>query len=171
VSDPIALTEQYVVRADTARLMARAFVNERLRLRRTWIFFGLMYPLMTIFVLWGMDPRFRLVVRVAWALVFAIVPLAILMVGLAVLSYVLTMRAARLRLFEGAVLESGFSADALFFKGPLSESRIPYAAIVSVKRQGDFVFLRQIGINVVSVFPHELFPDDKFAQINRATRK
>jgi len=66
------------------------------------------------------------------------------------------------------VLESGFGVNAMVLRGPLSESRIDYAAVRSLTRHGEFVFLRQRGVPVVSVFPRELFPDDAIARINAA---
>ena len=168
MSESVAFTERFVADAGTARRLARAFVSERLRLRRIWILFGLVLLVMAAILILGMDPDFRLGVRVAWALIFATVPTTLLIAGFAALAYALTLRGARVRLFDGAVLESGFGANAMVLRGPLSESRIDYAAVTSATRHGDFVFLRQRGIPVVSVFPRELFPDDAIARINAA---
>jgi hypothetical protein len=168
MSESVAFTERFVADPGTARRLASAFAAERLRNRRIWILFGLVLLVMAAILLLGMDPDFRLGARVAWALIVAIVPTTLLIAAFAALAYVLTLRGARVRLFDGAVLESGFGVNAMVLRGPLSESRIDYAAVRSLTRHGEFVFLRQRGVPVVSVFPRELFPDDAIARINAA---
>jgi hypothetical protein len=150
--------------------MARAFVVHRFRLVRVRILLGLFYLCMTILLLSGMDPDFRLRVRIAWALLLALVPLGVIVVAGAVLVYVVGQRNVGRRLVEGSILESGFGEDALVIKSPWSESRIRYSGITSVERRGDFVFLRQVGMPVVNVFPAPVFPDEAIARIRAAAR-
>jgi hypothetical protein len=69
------------------------------------------------------------------------------------------------RVFPGAVLESGFGEDALVLRNPVSESRISYKAIRSVTPRGDFIFMRQHGVPLTSVFPRALFPREAIERI------
>jgi hypothetical protein len=79
------------------------------------------------------------------------------------------VRSARVRVFPGAVLESGFGADALVLRNPLSESRVSYRAIKSVTPRGDFIFMRQHGVPMVGAFPRALFPDEAIARMARSS--
>jgi hypothetical protein len=164
MSGEIALTERFVVRADTAPTIARAFVADRLRARRLWLAFGIVEVLMAAVLVAGFDPELGLGLRIFWALAYALVPTSALL-GLMLLSMrVTTERNIRKRLPAGAVMESGFGADAFVVRGPLSESRITYASITSVTRRGGVVFLRQVGVPLLNAFPGELFPE---AEIDR----
>jgi hypothetical protein len=170
MSEPIAFTERFVVRADTGQMMARVWLADRLRTKRLWVLLTLIYLCVAAILLSGMDPDFRLWVRIVWAAIFALVPLAILVAALAVMVYVMTLRNARTRLVVGSLLEAGFGPDALVVKNPLSESRIRYDGITSVRRRGEFVLLRQVGMPVTSVYPAALFPDDALDRIRAAAR-
>jgi hypothetical protein len=170
VSETIAFTERFVVRADTGRRLARVWLADRLRTPRLWILLSLMCLLMVYVFSAGMDPGYRLGVRLVWAAVYALVALAILVGAMSFVIYRLTLRNARIRLPAGSLLESGFGPDALVVRSPLSESRIRYDAITSVRRRGDFVLLRQAGLPTVSIHPAELFPDGAVERIRAAAR-
>jgi len=170
VSEPIPFTERFVARADTARSMAKVFVADRLRTRRLLIFFGIYYVLMTIVIVGGLDADLELGARVFWALVYAVVPLALIIGAVVLIMYTATTRNVGKRITEGTVLESGFGTDALVLRSPLSESRITYASITTLKQRGDFVFLGQIGVPLSSGLPRELFPDTAIERIRAAMR-
>lgn len=169
MSEQISFTERFVARADTPRRMARAFVRERHRSPALWILYLLVLLTFAALVLTGMDPSFGLGTRLVWAVVFALVPTAIVVAAVSVLAYVVTVRGARVRLFEGAVLESGFGAESFVLRNPVAESQISYRAIKSLRAHGEHVFLRQHGVAIISVYPRELFPDDALERVRSAT--
>ncbi len=87
----------------------------------------------------------------------ALIPTFLLVIFYSTIGYVRVSRSAQMRVFPGAVLESGFGDNALVLRNPMSESRISYQAITSVVPDGEFVFLRQRGLPLISAFPRALF--------------
>jgi hypothetical protein len=118
----------------------------------------LFLALFTLIFLTSMDSSFSMGKRLFWAIVFALVPTLILAVFFSALGYYRVARSAQVRVFPGAVLESGFGEDALVLRNPMSESRIRYESVRSVATRGDFIFMRQHGVPMISVFPRALFP-------------
>ena len=117
-----------------------------------------------------MDERFSLESRLAWALIFALAPTLVVAGCFAALGYVRTLRGARFRLYDGAVLRSGFGDGAMVLRNPLSTVRIRYEGIQSVTARGDVVFVRQQGVPLLGVYPRELFPDAAIERIRGAHR-
>jgi hypothetical protein len=150
--------------------MARAYLTWRHRQWKPWVLYTLLLVLFTGTFLIGMDRRYGLATRLGWSLVFAIVPTLLLVALVNALTYRMTARGARIRLPEGSVLETTFDDDDFVVSGPLSVQRIRYRGVQSVHRQGDFVFLRQVGTNVVNAFPGEVFPDEAVDRIRAAAR-
>ena len=168
MSEEIASTRRFVATADTPVRLARAFVAWRLRQWKPWVQYALVLLVFTTVFLSGMDRRFSLPTRIGWSLVFAILPTLVLVALFNLVTYLRTARAARVRLPEGSVLEATFGDDDFEVSGPLSDLRIRYRAVESVRRHGDFVFLRQVGTNVVNAFPGEVFPEEAVARIRAA---
>ena len=108
--------------------------------------------------------------QVFWALVFALVPTLILVVWAAAIGYRATVRGSRLRLFNGAVLESGFGEDEMVLRNPIASVRMAYTGIKSITARGGFVFMQQHGSPLFTVYPRELFPDEAIDRILRARR-
>ena len=170
MTDEIPFEQTFVATAETKRQLASAFVAERHRKWQLWLLYALVAVTLALLLLLGMDESFSIRVRLAWAVGVALAFTFVLAVLFATLAYVVTLRSARTRLFEGAVLESGFGSDDFVLRGELASSRISYRAVKSIKAHGDYVFLRQHGVPVVSVFPRALFPDEAIEGISRATR-
>lgn len=166
----IGYTHRFVASSDTSRKSARAFLGHALRTRRQWVFYLLVLALFTVVLMSGMDPRLGLGSQITWAAVFALLPTLIVAFSLVAISYVRMVRGSRLRLFEGAVLESGFGEDEMVFRNPIAAVRISFRGIKSLTARGDFVFMQQHGVPVVGIYPRELFPDDAIDRILRATR-
>jgi hypothetical protein len=166
----VPYTHRFVADSETGRQMARAFVGHAHRMKRQWMAYALFLALFALIFLVGMDVRLSLQTRLFWAVVFALVPTVLLAVLISLLGYVRLIRGARVRVFPGAVLESGFGEDALVLRNPVSEVRINYAAIKSVTRHGEFVFMRQLGVPLTSIFPQALFPEDAIVRITRPDR-
>jgi hypothetical protein len=119
------------------------------------------------------DERYGAATRVLWGLVYALVPtLGICGFGLGV-SHLLNRRSFRRRLREGVVLESGIGERVLVLRGPWAESTLSFDGIASVRSSGNWVFLQQIGVPLLSVWPAELFPPADLARLERSveTRK
>jgi hypothetical protein len=159
-TEPIPFTYRFVASPDTGRRMARALIGHAHRMRRQWIVYLLILMLFTLIIVTGMDSSDSLRKRLFWAIVFALVPTVLVGVFFSVLGYFRVARSAQVRVFPGAVLESGFGEDALVLRNPMSESRISYQAIRSVTPRGDFIFMRQHGVSLISVFPRALFPGE-----------
>jgi hypothetical protein len=168
-SEPIPYTYRFVASPDTGRKMARALIGHAHRMKRQWIFYSLILALFTLIIVTGMDSSYSLGKRLFWAIVFALVPTLLLAAFFSVLGYFRVARSAQVRVFPGAVLESGFGEDALVLRNPLSESRISYRAIRSITPRGDFIFMRQHGVPLTSVFPRALFPREAIERIPRSS--
>ena len=101
---------------------------------------------------------------------YALPPTIFLAVVDTVLSYVVTVRAARPRLFYGAVLESGFGAAEMVLRNPLESGRFSYIGIKSVKVRGEFVFIAKARVPVLAAIPRQLFPPHAVHRIALASR-
>lgn len=166
----ISYTNRFVANAGTRREIARAFVGHAQRMRGTWLFYLLVLVLFAVISVSGMDTRFGLRTRVAWSILYAIVPTAVVAALIATIGYLRTYRGSRLRLFEGAALESGFGENEMILRGPLAEVRLSYQGIRSITARRNFVFMRQHGSPLVSVYPRELFPDEALERILHTKR-
>lgn len=168
MDEEIPYQYRYVATEATSREMARAFVDHLFRRRQAWLFLAAILLVFAAILLIGMDTSFSLGARIGWSLLFAVVPTVVLALAIALLSYVRTLKAARTRIFDGAVIESGFGSEELVLRNPVASSRIQYRAIRSVTARGHQVFLRQHGVPLVAVFPRSLFPDEAIARISSA---
>lgn len=167
MDEEILYQHRYVATAGTVRAMARAFVDHLFRVRRTWLFLALVWVLFAGVFLLGMDSSYSLRTRLGWSVALGLVPTVVLVLALAALSYVRTIRSARTRVFDGAVLESGFGTDEFVFRNPVASSRTRYSVVRSIDVRGDHVFVRQHGVPLVAIYPRELFPDEAVEQMRR----
>ncbi|MDQ3028524.1 MAG: hypothetical protein M3R09_00530 [Actinomycetota bacterium] len=170
MTEPIEYTNRYVADADKRRRFARAYVGYAHRPRGVWVFHAGVLMLFAMILGSGIDPRYGLGTRVAWGLVWATIPTSVIALCLAALVYLRALRDAKVRLYDGAVIESGFGEREMVSRSPRSSSRLNYQAIGSVTPRGDFVFLRLHGVALVSVYPRELFPDDAMERIRQSGR-
>lgn len=172
MAEDITFTHRFVAGPDTRRQMARAFVGHAQRMRSTVVVYLSCLTAFSVLMLTGMGAGFSLPTRLFWSVVYALVPTLAVAALISTVGYVRTLRGARIRLFPGAVIESGFGEDELVLRGPVSETRLNYRAVKSLVSRGEFVFLQQHGLAVVSIFPRALFPDEAVARIraHSATR-
>ncbi|HSE10353.1 MAG TPA: hypothetical protein VLB29_16950 [Nocardioidaceae bacterium] len=170
--EQIAYTNRFVASPSTGRSMARAFVRHGLTMRSQVVFYAGFFALCVLMwmVLFDEDSA-SLGARVFWASVLAGVTTLALAVLVAVLGYVRTVRGARITLFPGAVVESGFGDGQMLLRNPLAESKISYRSVRTIKARGDFVFLRHRASPIVAIYPRALFPDDVIAHIRAAARQ
>lgn len=169
MTEVISYTHRFVADSGTRKKAARAFVGHAQRMRSVWVFYAFLLTLFAVILSSGMDAKFGLGTRAVWGLVYAILPTSVLAAFIAVVGYLRTFRGAKLRLFDGAVLESGFGEHEMVLRNPLAASRLSYRGVESITARGDFVFMRQHGIALVGVYPRELFPDDVFERILQTT--
>jgi hypothetical protein len=165
MAEDIAFTHRFVAGPDTRRQMARAFVDHVQRMRRMRVIYLLCLSAFTVIMWTGLDDGLAPGARLSWSVAYALVPTLLAALLFAAAGYVSTLRGARMRLFPGAVIESGFGEDELVLRGPVSETRLSYRAVRSLVSRGEFVFLQQHGLAVVSIFPRALFPDEAIARI------
>lgn len=172
MAEEIQYTHRFVARPATGRKMAGAFVRHALTMRSQLLFFAGFLGL--CFLMWMVlfdEDSATLGARVLWATVLAAVATAALALLVAVISYVRTLSGARVRLFPGAVVESGFGEEEMLLRNPLVESRVSYRSVQSLRARGDFVFLRHRGAPVIAIYPRELFPDEMIARILEVARQ
>lgn len=167
MTDEIPYTHRFVANSDTAKTIARALQIYAHRLKGRWIFYSLILVLFSLLIMAGWRSG-SIGAQIFWAIVFALVPTAILAVWAAAIGYFATVRGSRLRLFDGAVLESGFGEEEMVLRNPIASARLAYAGIKSVTARGKFVFMQQHGVPLLSVYPRELFPDEAIDRILRA---
>ena len=151
----------------TRRELATAFLRWFATQPRTWLLVDLFWVFFALLLFSGMDDGHSVGARVFWSLVFALVPTVLLAVLLGTMIYVRTLRGARLRVYAGAVLETGFGERTLVLRNPVESSRQDYRTIRSVKAHRDHVFIRRVGPAPVAVWPRALFPDEEIARIRR----
>lgn len=167
MTEDIPYTHRFVANSDTAKTIARAIQFYAHRLKGRWIFYGLILVLFALLIM-GIWRSGSIGAQVFWAIVFALVPTTILAVWTAVISYLATVRGSRLRLFNGAVLESGFGDEEMVLRNPIASVRLAYIGIKSVTARGNFVFMQQHGAPFLNAYPRELFPDEAIDRILRA---
>ncbi len=167
MSEPeaIPLTERYVVPPDGRRRLAWASVRFTL----------LVAPGQRVF--YGLIVAFALVVQTleGWrpvgpaagsALQVVVVGLVLSFVWATTVGFSQTYHSTRHRFPEGAVLESGFGADAFVLRVPTGDVRVPVEGLRRVRPRGDFVFISTDGLGGHAIFPRALFPDDQVARLN-----
>jgi len=167
MTEEIPYTHRFVANSDTAKTIARARQLYAHRLKVRWIFYSLILVLFALLIMSGWRSG-SIGAQVFWALVFALVPTLILVVWAAAIGYLATVRGSRLRLFNGAVLESGFGEEEMVLRNPIASVRMAYTGIKSVTARGSFVFMQQHGAPLFTVYPRELFPDEAIDRILRA---
>ncbi len=72
----------------------------------------------------GIDSRYGLGTRAVWGVVWATIPTSVLALLLASLVYLRTVRDAKFRLYDGAVVESGFGEHEMVLRNPLASLRL-----------------------------------------------
>jgi hypothetical protein len=121
------------------------------------------------------DERDGTAARVEWGFVYGLAFTSCVYAGVFGLGHLLNRRAYR-RLFRaGKVLEVGFGEQTLLLRGALQETTLSFHALISVKRTGDWVTIKHVGVTIpqVSLWPAELFPPEDLGRLRRAieTRK
>lgn len=152
----------------TRRDLATAFLRWFATQPRTWLLVDLFWVFFALLLFSGMDDGYSVGARVVWSLVYALVPTVLLAVLLGAMVYVRTLRGARLRVYAGAVLESGFGEHTLVLRNPVESSRQDYRTIRSIKAHRDHVFIRRVGLAPVAVWPRALFPDEEIERVRRS---
>ena len=167
-TEDIAYDHRFVASADTRKMFARAFLGHVYRTRRLWIFYCLVLVLFTVLLMGDVSAATS--GRLFWAIVFALVPTLIIAAWVSTVSYLKMVRGSRLRLFNGAVLESGFGESEMVFRNPIASVRMSYKGVKSVNTRGPFVFMQMHGSPVLAMYPRELFPDAAIDRILAARR-
>jgi hypothetical protein len=164
----IAYSHRFVSSSDTRKRFARAFLGHVYRTRRLWVFYFLVLVLFTV-LLMG-DVSSSMSGRPFWAIAFALLPTLIIAAWVSTVSYLKIVRGSRLRLFDGAVLESGFGESEMVFRNPIASVRMSYMGVKSITARGSFVFMKTHGSPVLAMYPRELFPDAAIDRILAARR-
>lgn len=168
--EDVAYRYRFVATDRTRRDLARAFVGWLFAQPRIWLVLDVLWMCLGVILFLGMDEeRFSTGTRVVWALVYALALTAVFAALLGALGYVQTVRGARIRVHDGAVLETGFGEHTLVLRNPVESSRQDYRTIRSIKVRGNHVFIRRVGVGPVAVWPRALFPDQEIDRVHRAT--
>jgi ABC-type sugar transport system permease subunit len=164
------MTGRWVATRYSAGQAAGAFLRLTLVRPVWWLFVTGIELALALLIGLSFDDRYGVTVRVLWGTVYALVPtLGIVVVALG-LSYLLNRRRFRQRLREGVVLEAGIGAHFLVLRSPWAQTTLSFDGLASVRTQGQWVFLQQIGSPVLSVWPAELFPPAELAQLKRSVQ-
>ena len=158
--EPIPYQYRWVAGADTAKQMGRAFLSHLHRRPLIWVAYLLILVLFGTIIFVGYEDYLSVGARIFGAVLFGMVPTLILIAALLTMVYQRTVRGARLRLFDGAELRSGFGEDAFVFSNPIASSRMAYRAVQRVDVEEPFVFVRYDGNPMTAIYPRELFPDE-----------
>jgi len=168
IEEEVAYRYRFLATDRTRRDLARAFVGWLFAQPRIWLVLDVFWICIAVLLFLGMDEeRFSTGTRVLWAVVYALVLTMALAAFLGALAYVQTVRSARIRVHDGAVLESGFGERTLVLRNPVESSRQDYRAIRSIKVRGDHVFIRRVGLAPVAIWPRALFPDEEVERVRR----
>lgn len=168
--EDVAYRYRFVATDRTRRDLARAFVGWLFTQPRIWLVLDVLWTCLAVILFLGMDAeRFSTGTRVVWAAIYALVLTAAFAGLLGALGYVQTVRGARIRVHDGAVLESGFGEHTLVLRNPVESSRQDYRTIRSIKARGDHVFIRRVGLAPVAIWPRALFPDEEVERVRRST--
>lgn len=166
--EDVAFRYRFVATDRTRRDLARAFVRWLFAQPRTLLILDVFWVCAAVILFVGMDEeRFSTGTRVLWSVLYALVPTVALAVLLGALAYVQTVRGSRIRVHDGAVLESGFGEHTLVLRNPVESSRQDYRTIRSIKVHGDHVFIRRVGLAPVAIWPRALFPDEEIERVRR----
>ena len=166
--EDVAFTYRFVATDRTRRDLAGAWMRWFFAQPRTWLILDAFWMCSAVILFLGMDEeRFSTGTRLVWSLLYALVPTIALAGLLGLLAYVHTVRAARIRVHDGALRESGFGEHTLVLRNPVESSRQSYRTIRSIKARGDHVFIRRVGIAPVAVWPRALFPDEEIERVHR----
>ncbi|MFC5731676.1 MULTISPECIES: hypothetical protein [Nocardioides] len=151
------MTERWVARRDSANQAAWAFLKLTLRRPAWWVYVAVVELLLALGLGYSFGDRSGMATRVVWGPVFAVVPtLGIAAVGLGV-GYFLNRRMFGQRLREGAVFEAGIGERSLALRGPWADCELSFDGLAWVRSSGDWVFLKQKGSPVISVWSAALF--------------
>ncbi len=171
MTEDIPFANRFVAGPNTRRDVARASMSYSLHRKVLWVAPLVSVLPFSLLLFSGMDSEYSLSFRLFWAPIFALVPALLLAAMLtpliAILSYRITLKGSKARLYEGAVLETGFGEDEWVSRTPLAAARTSYRAIKGVSVRGQFVFLRIHGLAQAVMWPRELFPDPAIQHIQR----
>jgi hypothetical protein len=170
MTEDISYTHRFVANSDTGKRFARAILGRTHRMKRQWIAFSLVLVIFTLMLSSGLPWSVSLGSRIVWAAGFALVPTIIFAVLNTAMRYVQMVRTSKVRLYNGAILETGFGEEEMVVRTPTSSGRMAYRGMKSVTARGDFVFLKHHGLSIVAAYPRELFPDEAIDRILRFQR-
>lgn len=166
--EDVAYRYRFVATDRTRRDLARAFVRWLLVQPRIWLILDVFWMCTAVILFVGMDDQpFSTGTLVAASLLYALVPTTVLAALLGAIGYGSSVRGARIRVHDGAVLESGFGERTLVLRNPVESSRQGYRTIRSIKARGDHVFIRRVGLAPVAIWPRALFPDEEIERVRR----
>ncbi len=165
-AEALGYQHAFVADAGTASAMARASIFPKPPWRFTA---GYVVVLGVLFYLSYSGTPHSVGYRIWASLFYAIVVTVFAACLLAGFIFIVVHRNARLRVFDGAVLRSGFSEDSFVTSNPVTSTRWSYEGVRFVVR-GDFVILRPRG-GAWTIFPRALFPDEALAQIRASNRQ
>ena len=167
--EAVAYRYRFVATDRTRRDLGRAFVGWLFVQPRIWLVLDVLGTCLAVILFLGMDEeRFSTGTRVVWSVIYALVLTVVFAAFLGALAYVQTVRSARIRVHDGAVLESGFGERTLVLRNPVESSRQDYRTIRSIKARGDHVFIRRVGLAPVAVWPRALFPDEEIERVRHS---
>lgn len=166
--EEVPFTYRIVATDRTRRDLAHASLSWFYTQPVTWLALNVLWMCIAVILFAGMDDkRFSLGTRLLWSLLYAIVPTLLVAAARGAMIYLRTLGAARIRVHDGAVLESGFGEHTLVLCNPVESSRQHYRTIRSITARGDHVFIRRAGLAPVAVWPRALFPDEEIERVRR----
>lgn len=167
MTEDIPYTHRFVANSDTGKRFAIAILGRAHRMKRQWFSYSLVLVIFTMMLISGTRGSVGLGGRFVWSTVIALVPTLIVVVLVEAIRYRQMVRASNVRLFNGAVLETGFGEEEMVIRTPTSSGRMAYRGLKSVTARGDSVFLKHHGLSIVAAYPRELFPDEAIDRIHR----
>ena len=159
------LTRTWVASRTSARDATRTFYGWVLRRPRFWTIVLLLWVLLSLLLALTFEGDPSTTTRAIFGPALGLVAMVPVVAGVFALQYRMTVRRMGLRLAEGTVLESGFGADAVRVRGPLSDNVLIREGIDSVKVVGSWVLIRQRGVPLVGLWPAALFPPEELERL------
>lgn len=150
---------RWVASETDARTAAFALVRMQTGTRRFWVVLAVLFVVGCLIGLTMAPPLASLVIGALYA--------AGLGALIVVLTYVRARRSNAKRIPAGTVVEGEVSDEAITFRHPLASTTFPFAAIISVRTVGEWVFVRQVG-GACTALPRDLFPSSDWARVRAA---
>jgi hypothetical protein len=161
-------TRRWVATSESARQAAGAFLGLTVRQKRIWVIVALAELVLACLLALSFADDTSWVARVVWGPVYALVPTLVLAATGLGLAHVLNVRRFRRRIPEGVVLEAAIGEQALVLRGPWAEYNLAFDGLESVRSDGRWVFVRQIGSPVFGVWPAERFAAPDLERVMKA---